>query len=243
MNPKYLSSIPVVVNAPLDDSSSGGITRRSFLKRSGGATVAAMVAWSLTEEQLRAEVINDSISLSGTKDAWKIKVDAINHTEDSEGSEKTWSYDHDNNPNTPAQSWKVKKVLWVYVTAPQTDFADSAKSDVSIVVAEWAIIERNPSTSPGIFTIMTETEFEAYRDGNRDVHSSSAFSEKTINTDTGNIVSTTTSDEYDDTVSGIFMSHEWEGDKLKITFGGTGVPNNNESVEAVFHIKSHSIQQ
>lgn len=54
MNPKFLSSIPVVVNAPLDDPSSGGISRRSFLKRTGGATLAGMIAWG-TQENLRAE--------------------------------------------------------------------------------------------------------------------------------------------------------------------------------------------
>jgi hypothetical protein len=55
MNQKFLSSIPVVVNAPHDDVSSYGISRRSFLKRSGGATVAALVTWGALQNQIKAE--------------------------------------------------------------------------------------------------------------------------------------------------------------------------------------------
>ena len=60
MNPKFLSSIPVVLNAPLNDSSSGGITRRSFLKRTGGATVAALVAYGTATDRLKAESAEQS---------------------------------------------------------------------------------------------------------------------------------------------------------------------------------------
>ena len=67
MNPKFLSSIPVVLNAPLNDSSSGGITRRSFLKRTGGATVAALVAWNTVAYEAKAAVIDDSSATSAPK--------------------------------------------------------------------------------------------------------------------------------------------------------------------------------
>ena len=71
MNPKFLSSIPVVVNAPHDDLQSGGITRRSFLKRSGGATVAALVALGLATETLHAQnSSNSSANASQTFDTY-----------------------------------------------------------------------------------------------------------------------------------------------------------------------------
>lgn len=38
-----------------DDSRGSGITRRTFIKRMGGATVATMVAWNLTANEARAE--------------------------------------------------------------------------------------------------------------------------------------------------------------------------------------------
>lgn len=38
-----------------DHSGGGGITRRSFIKRTGGATVATMVAWNLTVNEARAQ--------------------------------------------------------------------------------------------------------------------------------------------------------------------------------------------
>jgi hypothetical protein len=60
MNPKFLSSIPVVVSAPHDDSSSGGISRRSFMKRSGGATLSALIAFGLAQDRAAAAVYIDS---------------------------------------------------------------------------------------------------------------------------------------------------------------------------------------
>ena len=37
------------------ESGGGGVTRRSFIKRTGGATVATMVAWNLVTNEARAE--------------------------------------------------------------------------------------------------------------------------------------------------------------------------------------------
>lgn len=55
MNPKLLLSIPVVVNSPHDDIQTEGNTQRSFLKRPGGATLAAIVAFGAATEVLHAQ--------------------------------------------------------------------------------------------------------------------------------------------------------------------------------------------
>lgn len=63
MNPKFLSSIPVVLHAPTHgDDSASGHSRRSFLKKTGGATVAALAVW--TTQTLEASVSGSGSSSS-----------------------------------------------------------------------------------------------------------------------------------------------------------------------------------
>lgn len=51
---------------------SNGITRRSFIKRTGGATVASLVAWNLTNQRTRADLPSSATSGSGSTDViWK----------------------------------------------------------------------------------------------------------------------------------------------------------------------------
>jgi hypothetical protein len=56
------------------DSGGGGITRRTFIKRTGGATVATMIAWNLATNEARAQTENAdipsfSVSATGSGDA------------------------------------------------------------------------------------------------------------------------------------------------------------------------------
>lgn len=48
---------PVRLSQAFESEHSGGdgITRRTFIKRTGGATVATMVAWNLTINEARAQ--------------------------------------------------------------------------------------------------------------------------------------------------------------------------------------------
>lgn len=59
MNPQFLIRPSQLNQAFEANNSSGsgetsGVTRRSFIKRTGGATVATLVAWNLTVIQARA---------------------------------------------------------------------------------------------------------------------------------------------------------------------------------------------
>lgn len=56
-----------------DRSGGGGITRRSFIKRTGGATVATMIAWNLTVNEARA---NGESGESGAS-AYSMKLEGI----------------------------------------------------------------------------------------------------------------------------------------------------------------------
>ncbi len=62
MNNSFLLPPPGRLNQPVDGETEGGggamssMTRRKFLKRSGGATVATLVAWNLASTQANAQI-------------------------------------------------------------------------------------------------------------------------------------------------------------------------------------------
>lgn len=57
MDDKSFLPSPVRLNQAFegDRSGDGGITRRTFIKRTGGATVATMVAWNLATNEASAQ--------------------------------------------------------------------------------------------------------------------------------------------------------------------------------------------
>lgn len=62
MNPKFLSPIPLTLNAPHGDCEACGITRRSFMKRAGGATMAAFIAWNVNVQNTHAQSLQNNSS-------------------------------------------------------------------------------------------------------------------------------------------------------------------------------------
>ena len=211
------------------------VTRRSFLKRSGGATVAALIVCNIATYQAKATVTDDSSVSQGTKSNFKIKAALLNGTDISQGSEETWT-----RPNNQP-SLKVRRGLRLTATSPETVFAESATAAISINVEEFAYVELNPSTSPGVFTEMTPAMFQQYRGGNKDTHSTSASITKTCDSATGAITETLTSDAYNETVSGINIDLSWVDDALTIKWKSVYIAEETKSVDVQFHIKAHTI--
>jgi hypothetical protein len=118
------------------------ITRRSFLKRTGGATVATLVAWNLASQEIRAA----HAFTSDSSPKWKIRSRAVGSTvvpiKEGLGNPEDWTH---NNVTYP-----VKRSLQLFASAPDNPpdsppgthkYANSATCSVTIKLRRWASIK------------------------------------------------------------------------------------------------------
>jgi hypothetical protein len=129
MNPKFLSSIPVVLNAPAqDDVSATGHSRRSFLKKAGGGTIAALTAWStlqMAAAQQNASA-QSSASVAGTP------AGATTYTGEFKasipGDDVAAKLEYDSMPTSGVSasevSVRVRINAWVQVNNPTVQYSD-----------------------------------------------------------------------------------------------------------------------
>jgi hypothetical protein len=241
MNSSFLIPPPAPKSQADDQASSeNGVTsdpllRRKFLKRTGAAAVASVIAWNINTAQ--ASVVQDS---GGSGSTWKIKVDAVSFSNQSTGSEDPDGCLHDAAGTPLGTPLPSRKILKLTVTANATDWSGSAKSNLTITVTEHAQYQQNPTTQPNVWTDMTEAQYSAHRGGARDQHQTSASLQKTINTATGAITATTPvpSGGYNQTTQNITLTLSWSGDVLTISYGSSDIPAEEKTVEPVFHKKA-----
>lgn len=93
MDSPFLIRPPQLNQASESGSSSGGgngVTRRAFIKRTGVATVATIVAWNLQVATARARVDEDTNSNAVSRNGYLIKVDKVDFTNKSTDSNHGW---------------------------------------------------------------------------------------------------------------------------------------------------------
>jgi hypothetical protein len=131
-------------------ASGSEITRRSFIKRTGGATVATLVAWNLASRTADARVelesegllpLGHSYSDSYNTPNWKIRVEALAEDDVTLRSSVDW----DDNVNNTITEYAVALGLKLQVSAPQSPastgqftYGPEAESVMTVTVTTFA---------------------------------------------------------------------------------------------------------
>lgn len=141
-------------------ASSSEISRRSFMKRTGRATVATLMAWNLASHEIRAA----NAFTSDSSPNWEVRSRAVGSKTDAakEGfdNEENWTYKN--------VLYEVKRSLQMFASAPGNPadtppathhYANATTCQVSITLRKWASIKR---TTNGNFDPMTNDEYAAW---------------------------------------------------------------------------------
>lgn len=208
------------------------IQRRTFLKRSGAATVATVLALNLNTAHAEEK------KASGEGSWHKIMVDPINFGDGSTGSNDPDGCLHDEAGAPLGTPLPARKILELSVVAAGTEWAQSATSAMTITVTEHAQYQQDPVGNPNVWTDMTPAQFHAHRGGARDQHVKEASITKIVDGPSGIVTSTTkTPLTYNNSDENINITLAWSGDELSISFGSSDIVAETKTVEPLFHIK------
>lgn len=137
MNENSFLPPPVRLSQAIEngDYGGGGVTRRTFVKRTGGATVAAMVAWNLASQQTRAQ---EADILSVASFSYRMKLDEITPE-----SGEDW-HTQDGGAAIDGTQENIRIAIEILSGPPLGGFPDSAiRIDFGYTVIATVAIERN----------------------------------------------------------------------------------------------------
>jgi hypothetical protein len=255
-----------VTDGETSGSAGHAVTRRSFVKRTGGATVATLVAWNMTMTAQRAlamESIVDGGSTSEGDADWKVRsapvglpfeeVEVRQYLDISHGPIQDWT------PNNVAK--KVRRVLHMFAYAPANpadapvsgshNFAYTAKCEIKVRVEEWAeIADVGNDGQPVNWTNMTQGQWNSWTNSEHvDSNTFVAYLTKQVLDSTKAVPTLSITENFpvgvnnDDTKSdgGIYIKLTWSGDSLNIVFRalGLGIEENDYDIESVWELRNY----
>jgi hypothetical protein len=218
------------------------LTRRRFLRRTGGATVATFVALHMAQQNAEARV--EYTNPSATGDHFQIRANGPeNVTEPSVA-------DHYYDTGLPIWVWTIRKIT---NSGTVTPWGDSATNDITITIAGGA----QKSTTSGWVDINPGGDLNSiFPPSGPPSFTIACAITKRIDTATGEVIESTWTlegnepddDDYDNTFApegglSATVTTDFTGgkDKISVQNGGvSGVPGNTKSFEAIFEIEKRT---
>lgn len=138
-------------------------------------------------------------------------------------------------------AFKVRKILRMEATPSVTEGSSEATATIGVRVHESGEILK---PDKGVWEEMTQEEFGEWRGGCKDIHSVTATMVKAIDQQSGEVMikrqetmgdgSREPNSRYNETVSGINITIDWEGDALVLSWSAVQTVKKTEKIELPF---------
>jgi hypothetical protein len=197
-----------------------------------------MVTWHISTQPLKAKILPLTGKSGNIHEIRALKYELL---DSSSGEPESFTYQN--------ILYQVRETLNLSADAEETEWDVSATSGITVTAKKGAEVYTNGNW----ISVDSETGVpagigQAWKGGSRPQNSYTASLAKVIDKDSGNLISETRKiggkqegDEgYDpsSTENGVSIRLSWDGDKLKVEFEATGVPEDNAEKEVLFEPRS-----